>query len=109
MDRWTVIREQIATIVAQSEEPFEPETIQNAYDFVALTQTHCPPPAGIGKGYRPTFCIWWNDVDFEIAADRIEFYRSGEGHTDIHEHLRSPGEPFPEGLIIDLPSSAGSS
>ena len=104
MKRWDGIRQKIAAIVADSDEPIEPSTVQNALELAMLAEARCSPPLTVARGYRPTISFSWDGFEFEIFPSSIEFYKFMEGRTDIHQHIRSPGEPFPLGLMTDLES-----
>lgn len=102
MKQWDGIRQKIAAIVAESDDPIEPSTVENALEFVMLAEARCAPPLSVARGYWPTISFSWDDFEFEIFPRSIEFYKFMESDTVIHEHLRSPGDPFPPGLIADL-------
>ena len=77
-------------------------------EFLSFAETSCGPPQGVGRGHWPTLIFSWGCFEFEIFPECIEFYQLMRGWTDIREHTRSPGMPFPEGLIADLAIVAGS-
>ncbi|MFI0847415.1 hypothetical protein [Mesorhizobium sp. IMUNJ 23232] len=104
MKQWKGIRRKIRAIVADSDEPIEPSTIENALELLALVEARCSPPLKVARGYRPTISFSWDGFEFEVFPSTIEFYKFMDGSTDIHQHLRSPGEPFPPSLITDLES-----
>jgi hypothetical protein len=62
-------------------------------------------PPEITKGYWSTFRFIWNDaaVEIEVCRDHLEIYRFFNLRTDIKDIPYSPGEPFPESLIAELP------
>lgn len=102
MNQWDGIRQKIVAIVADGDEPIESSTVQNALELAMLAEARSSPPLKVARGYRPTISFLWDSFEFEIFPSTNEFYKFMEGSTDIHQHLRSPGEPFPPGLITDL-------
>jgi hypothetical protein len=107
LETWTAVETEIDRIISQSvDEPFDQSTIANIREFVMFAREHCPVPE-IGKGYWSTVCFSWKTtppLDVEVFGDRFEVYRFYDGRTDIRHVKHSAGGPFPQELVVDLPS-----
>ena len=100
---WRRLEDELDAIAACSGATFDPETITNAREFLALVRERSPVPE-IAKGYWSTFRFSWVALEFEVFADRVEIYRFYDGRTDIQHHSHNPGEPFSTDIIQALPA-----
>lgn len=105
---WNGLETEIKRIVSESCDAFDPATVANARELVALMRERCPVPEVV-KGYWSTFQFYWVEakVDFEVFNDRIEVYRSFDLRTDIRHYAHKPGEPFAPEVIGALPKLPG--
>jgi hypothetical protein len=106
MNDWPAVEAEIERIIsAETQEPFTPETIAQARDFLQAVRDRCPLPNVLCKGYWSTIIFSWSGrLDIEIFADRVETYRFHPGRTDIRHFAHAPGEPFPPELMNELPA-----
>ena len=94
-------------IAARFGAAFDPATIANARDFLALVRDSCPVPE-IANGYWNSFRFMWGTThEFEVFGDHVEIYLFYNQRTDIQHHARKPGEPFSQEVIAALPGPAG--
>jgi hypothetical protein len=106
LTEWRRLGEELEAIAACSGATFDPATIANARELLALVCDRSPVPE-IAKGYWSTFRFLWEALEFEVFADRVEIYRFCDGRTDIQHHAHKPGESFSLDLIGALPGLPG--
>jgi hypothetical protein len=105
---WNSVRLEVDQLVRESSEPFDPDTIANAHDLLAVCQNECPLPLGVTKGYWSTVCLSWDKFEIEIFEDRLEVYRFPDQRIDIWYEEHKPGETFSPRFLAELASlSAG--
>ncbi len=107
VDGWAIIEAEIARIVAESDEPFSPETLAQVSDFLTWLRGRCPIPQ-VGKGYWSTIRFiwerrWLGPDEIEIFGDRIEIYRFFDQRIEIQHVDHIPGQPFPPELLTATP------
>lgn len=107
MSDWDAVEVEIDRIIAESPEPFTPETKANARDFLGLVRGRCFIPE-VFKGYWSTILIEWGDtprgpLQIEIFNDRLEVYRFYDKRTDIWDEVHANGEPFSPAFLAELP------
>jgi hypothetical protein len=102
---WEELQGEISLITSKSGRPFAAETILNARDFLGIVRGNCPIPK-VAKGYGETIRLSWEGCEVEIFENRLELYRFYNKWTDIQEIAHKPGEPFPDGLLGDLPENS---
>lgn len=89
-------------VVAESPDPFNPETTQNMQDFISAMPPSCPLPAAVEKGYWSTVRILWETAEIEVFDDRYELYRFGQGQMAIEYFQRAPDSSVPGSLVARL-------
>ncbi len=117
-DDWAQVEAKFRRIVAESDPPFDGETIANAKDFLKYLRERTPVPV-IGRGYWPTLGIWWEYdpatqpqtmVQFEVFNSRIEIqvfkYEGPElaaACVSIQYAAHKAGDPFPPEIEAEMP------
>ncbi len=99
---WRRLEEQLEAIVSQSGASFDPATVANAREFLALARERSSFPS-IAKGYWSTICFYWPGLEFEVSKSHIEIYRFFDKSTDIQHHDHRPGDAFSAEVIAALP------
>ena len=93
-------------MAAQSAEPFEPNTVANARDFLAFAQGRCPIPK-VFKGYWNTILFDWGSTtagpqQIEVFNDRLEVYRFEPTFSVWYEPHKA-GQPFSPRFLAEFP------
>jgi hypothetical protein len=103
---WDEVEAQVRRIVAECAEPFDPATVANAGDVLAVIRNHFAIPE-VFQGYWPTIRFCWSDEwEIEVFSDRVEVYRfPADGRFDVRHYSHFPGEPFSAELMTELSSS----
>jgi len=91
------------------DEPVTEATLANVNDLLAVCRATVRPPDLVARGYEPTICIAWGNLEVEVFADRVEVYRFFEGRTDIWDEEHQPGDAFSNRLMAELASVNASS
>ena len=107
---WQALITEMESIIVESDEPFDPDTILNARDFMVFANKSLQLPLGLNRGYWPTICIYWStpqppNIMVEVHEDHYEYYGSYDGRTDIRHYDHSPDEPMPEEFAALLPQN----
>jgi len=100
---WSGSETEIKKIATESAKAFDPATVANALELLALMRDRCPIPE-VAKGYGSTirFC-WGGNLEIEVFPDHVEAYRFRDQHTDIWHYAHRPGAPFSTELMSELP------
>ena len=110
LNDWDGVETEINRIIAESPEPFTPETIANVRDLIGLVRDRCPIP-GVAKGYWSTVQVGWepwpsgpsHGLEIEVFDDRFEVYRFYDQRTDIWDEPHVGGEAFSPAFLAELP------
>ncbi len=110
MDDWQVFDAEVQAIVRERVSQFDAATIANVQELAAHMKAVGYAVPFVEPGYWPTFRLTWNapsaeNLEIEVFEDRFEVYRFFDGRTDVRYEARSPGEPFPRGLLSELPTA----
>lgn len=105
---WSGLETEVERIVSECSEGFDPATVANARELIALMRERCLIPE-VAKGYWSTLRFYWVDanLEFEVFGNRVEVYHFRDLHTDIRHYARKPGEPFPPEVVGALPQVSG--
>jgi hypothetical protein len=107
-DLWAQTVKEIRSVLEESTgDPVSSSTAANAWDLVTQIRSDHMPPTEVGRGYRPTICMSWNEVSpkgfqIEVHEDKYEFYRFFEGRTEIAELHHRAGDDFPPETLEKL-------
>ena len=82
---WKSVEEAVARVVSETSDSFDPATLANVHDLVQACRGLCAAPDETAKGYWSTICLSWEGLEIEVFQDRYEFYRFGQGYTDVAE------------------------
>lgn len=104
---WDEARSEVDRIVAESPEPFDPNTVANARELILICQDRCPLPTWVAKGYWSTVSLSWPKFEIEVFEDRLEVYHfNDDKSTDIWYEMHRPGGGFSEKFLGEMPKLA---
>ena len=103
---WRDTEVEINRIIADSEAPFDADTISNVRDVLVFLQDRCPIPK-VSKGYWSTISLYWEvtprgPLEIEVFGDRLEVYRF-RPTFDVWDESHKPGQPFSPQFVAELP------
>src|ERR1035441_4536702 len=91
---WDSVEVEVDRVIAESADPFDPDTIANAHDLLMVGRNGCPVPTSAAKGYWATVSFSWSNFEIEVFEDRLEVYHFFDKKTDIWYEEHRPGEVF---------------
>ena len=114
---WNEVRSAIEAIISSQAEVFDPNTIANARDVVSVCESLTRLPAGVGKGYLTTVCLWWkgnfeldclcwDGFELEVFEDRVEVYAFRDKATYIRHEEHTPGGSLTPRFLDELAALA---
>ena len=100
---WQEVRTAIGKVTASHLAHFDPDTIANALDVIAVCESRTKLPSGVKKGYWTTVVLWWEGFELEVFEDRVEVYRFRDDKgTDIWDEDHTSGGSFTPRFLHEL-------
>ena len=104
---WDDVQIRVDQVVADTPDPFDPNTIRNVRDLLAACVNVAPTPRGVGKGYWTTVTFFWgDDFEIEVFEDRLEVYHFYDKRSEIWYEEHQPGESFTPRFLAELSALA---
>jgi len=103
---WDNVRMSVEKLVADSPEPFDPNTVANVGDLLAVCLERTPVPASVDEGYWSTVSFSWEDFEIEVFGDRLEVYRFYDQRSKIWYEEHRPGAAFTPKFLAEIAALA---
>jgi hydroxyethylthiazole kinase-like sugar kinase family protein len=103
---WDDVQIKVDQLAAGSPDPFNPKTVANARDLLAVCRNGTPTPTNVAKGYWSTVCFSWIGFEIEVFDDRLEVYHFYDQRSEIWYEEHQPGESFTPRFLAELTALA---